>query len=84
METNTSLENISITERYVRFGVSCAAIVWAMESGVAAGLFAAINFAAIVLATTAIMGWDPLKSAVGRAKASLQVGRPRQTAIQGR
>ena len=43
METKTSLENISNIERFVRFGVSVAAIVAAIESSVGAATFAAIN-----------------------------------------
>lgn len=84
METNTSYENISTTERYVRFGVSFAAIVMALESSLGTGVFATINLGAIVLATTAITGWDPLKSGVGYAKSLLKVDAPESAAVQGR
>jgi hypothetical protein len=84
MQTKTSLNNISTTEQYVRFGVSFAAIVIAIEASLNPGLFAAINFASVALATTAIVGWDPLKSVLGYLKAQFNVDSPRKTAIQGR
>lgn len=49
METTTSFENISNTERYVRFVVSIVAIIASIESSVGTGVLAAINFAAVAL-----------------------------------
>lgn len=84
MDSKIALENISTTERYVRFGLSVAAIVAAMESSVSSGLFAVINFAAIALTTTAIVGWDPLKSSVCHIKSLLSDAAPQRTAVHGR
>lgn len=84
METKYSLENIGTTERYVRAGLSVAAIVLAMESSVSGGLFAAINFAAIALAMTAIVGWDPLKSGVVYLKSLLRVSGQQNPVMHGR
>ena len=59
-QVNT-FENISFTQRVSRFVISMIAIVVAMTSPLAGGyLFALINLLAIGLATSAIIGWDPV------------------------
>lgn len=84
METKTTFENISTTERWVRFVISVAAIVGAVESTIGAAAFAAINFAAIALATTAIIGWDPMKSGVTALMSHLHVGSGHRPITHGR
>ena len=56
-------ENLTSNERAARFAISAIAVIAAMESSlVGTPMFAAINIVAIALATTAIVGWDPLKA----------------------
>lgn len=63
MKNTTAYENMNVTERNIRFVISAAAIIGAMQTSLVGGpLFAAINVLAIALATTAIIGWDPLKA----------------------
>ena len=84
METKYTLDNLSTTERYMRFGASVVAIIAAMESSVGSSLFAAINFTAIAVASTAIIGWDPLKAGVSYVKSQLQLSARRPAVMQGR
>ena len=63
MKDLAKYENISGKERIIRFIVSYAVIVGAMESSlVGTSLYAVINLLAIAFATTAIIGWDPAKA----------------------
>jgi hypothetical protein len=80
----TSRGNISNTESCVRFGLSFAAIVAAMNASLDPTLFAVINFAAIAFAMTAITGWDPLKSGVAQVKSLLRTDGSRSTVVHGR
>ena len=63
MKNTTHFENMGLTERNIRFVINAAAIIGEMQTGlVGSPLFAVINVIAIAVATTAIIGWDPLKS----------------------
>lgn len=69
MNYSTQFENLSATDRVLRFIVSIAAIVAAMGSGLAGtSALTAISVLAIALATTAIIGWSPLKSMSSKVK----------------
>lgn len=60
---NTNFENLSNTERAIRFAITLAALVVIMESSLAGSmLFAVLFIIGVAFATTAIIGWDPLKS----------------------
>lgn len=60
---NTRYENLNVSQRIARFGISMIAIVVAMESTLAGSTaFAVVNMSAIALATLAIIGWGPLKA----------------------
>lgn len=60
---NTTTENLSTPERAVRFLISLAAILLMMQIDFVGSAFSGVSFIiAIALATTAITGWDPLKS----------------------
>ena len=59
----TNFENLSTTERAVRFTISTVAIVAMLGSSlVGSALFAGACLLAIAVATTAIVGWDPVKT----------------------
>lgn len=60
---NSTFENLSNVERGIRFGLSLAASVLMMATGFAGTNISGVAFlVSIALATTAILGWDPLKS----------------------
>ena len=84
METKHTLNNLSTTERYIRVGISIAAIVAAMESSLGSGVFAAINFTAIAVAFTALIGWDPVRAGASYVKSQLRLPTHRPTVMQGR
>jgi hypothetical protein len=84
METKYTLDNLSTTERYIRVGISIAAIVAAMESSLGSGVFAAINVTAIAVAFTALIGWDPVRAGASYVKSQLQLSARRPAVMQGR
>lgn len=72
MNYSTQFENLSTTDRLIRFVISVVGIVAAMESSLAGTpALAAIGVVAIALSTTAIIGWDPLKALVKSTARSL-------------
>jgi hypothetical protein len=78
MKQSTKFENLSSVERVVRFVIGAGAAVAAMESSLVGGpLFTVVNILAIALATTAILGWDPLKNLTQSAKSALHIGEHR-------
>lgn len=84
MKPITSFANISTTERYVRLVISVVAIIAAVEIGAGPALLAAIVFPAVVLAMTAVTGWDPLKSGLSGLKALLHIGPAHRAVTHGR
>lgn len=72
MKTTTQYENLSSTDRVIRSVVSVAAVVGAMETSlVGTPAFTAVSVVAIALATTAIIGWDPVKALLKSATRAL-------------
>lgn len=72
MNSINQFENLTVTERVVRFFVSAGVIIAAMQSSlVGTPAFAVLNILAVALATTAIIGWDPAKALGTRRKNSL-------------
>lgn len=69
MKSSNQFENLTGYERVVRFGVSVGVIVATTHSVlVGTTAFAVVNILAILLSTTAIIGWDPAKALSVRAK----------------
>lgn len=83
METRNTFENLSTTERAVRFAASFLAIVATLEISLAGGVFAAVNIAAIAVATTAIVGWDPVKAGIRYVGEWLQPASHRHSTAHG-
>ena len=66
-ETNNTFENISNSARITRSVTSIIIVVTAMSSPLTGStIFALLNLFAILLATTAIVGWDPVVALLHR------------------
>lgn len=73
-EINRTFENINNSSRITRFVTSVIIVVTAMSSPLTGStLFALLNILAILLATSAIVGWDPVVALMNRQKSSLDV-----------